>query len=253
MRCAMRGKTNPFSIPMTPEQTPSTQPASAIPDKLERGRFRVVAATIALNIAVVGLLTMVTWSDWRTGLALNFIDNLILGGFAWRRHDRLLLKFMGYGLVVGIVELIADAWLVDFTGTLDYSIGGGPMLWRSPLWMPFAWQMVTVQFAVIGLRLMRWRIGAGLLLTGLLGAINIPYYEEMARLIQWWRYSNCRMISGTPYYIIFGEFGIAMSLAWCARNIAGRRPSSIMALGAAAGLSILVFYVVAFLVTDRIW
>jgi hypothetical protein len=22
----------------------------------------------------------------------------------------------------------------DYTGTLDYSIGGGPMIWRSPLW-----------------------------------------------------------------------------------------------------------------------
>jgi hypothetical protein len=29
---------------------------------------------------------------------------------------------------VGFKELAADAWLVDYTKTLDYSIGGGPMI-----------------------------------------------------------------------------------------------------------------------------
>jgi len=34
----------------------------------------------------------------------------------------------------------------------------------------------------------------GLLMIGLLDAINIPFYEEMARRIHWWQYTSCRMI-----------------------------------------------------------
>ena len=41
----------------------------------------------------------------------------------------------------------------DYTRTLDYSIGGGPMIWRSPLWMLLAWEVVAVQFGYIGLGL----------------------------------------------------------------------------------------------------
>jgi hypothetical protein len=55
----------------------------------------------------------------------------------------LLARFLLFGVVVGLTELAADAWLVDYTRTLDYSIGGGPMIWRSPLWMPLAWEVVA--------------------------------------------------------------------------------------------------------------
>ena len=70
-----------------------------------------------------------------------------------------------------------------------------------------------MQFGYIGLRLWE-RLGkVGLLMIGLLGAINIPFYEEMARRIHWWQYKDCRMISFTPWYIILGEFGIAFAFA----------------------------------------
>ena len=106
----------------------------------------------------------------------------------------MLARFLLFGVVVGLTELAADAWLVDYTRTLDYSIGGGPMIWRSPLWMPLAWEVVAVQFGYIGLRLWERFGKTGLLMIGLLGAINIPFYEEMARRIHWWQYSGCRMI-----------------------------------------------------------
>ena len=122
-------------------------------DPLARSRLWVVLATVALNIIAVSLLTRAPWSDWRTGLALNFFDNWLLIRFAVLRGDKLLGRFILFGLVVGLAELPADAWLVDYTRTLDYSIGGGPMLWRSPLWMPLAWEIVAVQFGYLGLRL----------------------------------------------------------------------------------------------------
>lgn len=224
--------------------------AGSFVDPLERGRLRIVLATIGINIVAVALLTRVPWSDWRTGLALNLVDNALLLGFVISKRDALLARFMVFGLIVGLVELAADAWLVDHTRTLDYSVGGGPMLWRSPLWMPLAWQVVAVQFGYVGLRLYE-RFGArGLLLNGLLGAINIPYYEEMARLIHWWKYTGCRMISGTPYYIIVGEFGIAIALGWLAKYLRRGGWGTALIAGAIGGAAIYVCYVVAFAITD---
>ena len=164
----------------------------------------------------------------------------------------MLARFLLFGVVVGLTELAADAWLVDYSRTLDYSVGGGSMIWRSPLWMPLAWEVVAVQFGYIGLRLWERFGRTGLLMIGLLGAMNIPFYEEMARRIQWWQYSGCRMISYTPWYIIVGEFGIALVFALLARTL--RRDSWRVAIvaGAAAGVSIFVCYAAAFLITDRL-
>jgi hypothetical protein len=89
-------------------------------------------------------------------------------------------------------------------------------------------------------------------MIALLGAINIPFYEEMARRIHWWQYGGCRMISFTPWYIILGEFGIALLLALFARTL--RRGSWRVAVvaGLIGGISIFACYAAAFLITDRL-
>ena len=66
----------------------------------------------------------------------------------------------------------------DYTRMLDYSIGGGPMIWRSPLWMLLAWEVVVVQFGYIGLGLWERFGKTDLLMIGLLGAIDISFYER---------------------------------------------------------------------------
>jgi hypothetical protein len=96
---------------MSPTNTPD--PA------LERGRLCVVIATVVINVVAVSRLTFAPWSDWRTGAALNVVDNLLLIGFALVRRDALLARFLLFGVVVGVTELAADAWLVDYTRTLD--------------------------------------------------------------------------------------------------------------------------------------
>jgi len=89
-------------------------------------------------------------------------------------------------------------------------------------------------------------------MIGLLGAINIPFYEEMARRIHWWQYSGCRMISFTPWYIVLGEFGIALVLALLA-GIVRRGPlRQAVIAGIGGGFSIFVCYVLAFWITDRL-
>lgn len=205
---------------------------------------------MVLNIVAVWFLQFVPWSDWRTGLALNLVDTAILLWFVAHYRDLLLARFMVFGLAVGFTELAADAWLVDYTKTLDYSVGGGPMLWRSPLWMPFAWEIVAVQFGYVGLWLWNRFGGWGLVGIGLLGAINIPYYEEMARHINWWQYGNCRMLFHTPYYIILGEFGIAILLAILTKRVSQGNLATVFVAGAAGGLGIFICYALAYTLTD---
>jgi hypothetical protein len=219
-------------------------------DPLDRARLRVVLATVFINVFAVALLVFAPWSNWRTALALNVLDNLILLGFVFLRHDQLIARLMIFGLAVGFAELPADAWLVQHTRTLDYSIGGGPMLWCSPIWMPFAWQIVAMQFGYLGLRLRERFGGPGLFMIGGLGALNIPYYEEMARRIHWWTYSGCRMISFTPYYIVLGEFGIAIALALLATQLRRGSWKKAVFAGLVGGLAIFICYALAYLVTD---
>ena len=223
---------------------------------IERDRLRIILATIVINIICVGLLALVPWSNWRTGAGLNLIDNALLIAFIIIRRDRFLANLMLFGLAVGFVELASDAWLVEVLKTLDYSngvdrAGFNPMIWRSPIWMPFAWQIVAVQFGYLGLRLyerFRWR---GLLLVGLLGAINIPYYEEMALRINWWRYTNCAMLLHTPYAIIVGEFLIAIYFGYAARWTRAGRFARSIAAGATAGAAIFIAYALPYWLIRR--
>ena len=227
------------------------KPIASLPiDSLELRRLRVVLATIVINVVAVALLTLAPWSDWKTGLALNLFDNALLLGFAVLYHDALLMRLMIFGLVTGFAELAADAWLVDYTRTLDYSAGGGLMLWRSPIWMPLAWEIVAVQFGCLGLWLRDRFGGAGLAAIGVLGAINIPYYEEMAHRIHWWQYSGCRMISNTPYYIILGEFGIAIAFTLLAKPLRHGDTAKTWRLGVAGGAAIFICYALAYGITD---
>jgi hypothetical protein len=73
---------------------------------LERGRLRVVLATVLINVVAVSLLTLAPWSDWRTGAALNIVDNCLLVGFTLVRRDALLGRFLLFGIVVGFASFL---------------------------------------------------------------------------------------------------------------------------------------------------
>jgi hypothetical protein len=49
-------------------------------DGVDLRRLLIVGATIGINIGAVALLTFAPWSDWKAGLALNLVDNLLLLG-----------------------------------------------------------------------------------------------------------------------------------------------------------------------------
>jgi len=188
----------------------------------ERARLRTVLATAALSILTVLVLRDRPWSDGRTALALNGVSiALFLAHVAYYR-DAVLARLLLFGLGLGVVELAADALCIRYTRTLDYSVAHSPLLGLSPFWMPTAWMVVSAQIGFLGRGLMR-RFGtiSGVALTALLGAVNIPFYEEMAYHAHWWRYGNCRMLGHTPLYIIVAELLIGLTLgplaAWAMR------------------------------------
>jgi hypothetical protein len=94
------------------------------------------------------------------------------------------------------------------------------MIWRSPLWMPLAWEIVAVQFGYIGLRLWERFDKTGLLMIGLLGAIN----EEMARRLHCVEIQpRKRSVNDFIYAVVHHSRGI-----WhCSRvRIAGANPAA---------------------------
>jgi hypothetical protein len=60
------------------------------------------------------------------------------------------------------------------------------------------------------------------------------------------------MISCTPWYIILGEFGIAVVFALLARTLRRGSWRGAFVAGLAGGASIFVCYAAAFLITDRL-
>ena len=89
-----------------------------------------------------------------------------------------------------------------------------------------------------------------MLLTGLLGAINIPFYEEMALRTRWWSYSGSKMLAHTPYYIIVGEFVICAAIGLLAVGLRRGGYLRAMTLGVGGGAVIFVSYAAAYLLID---
>ncbi|MGI4791380.1 MAG: DUF6989 domain-containing protein [Janthinobacterium lividum] len=190
---------------------------------LEDARLRTILGTIALSVMTVIFLRDRPWSDGRTALLLNSIS---IGVFLWHiayYKDRVMARLLLFGFTLGVAELAADALCVRFTHTLDYSVAHSLMLGLSPFWMPTAWMVVAAQIGYLGSRLIaKVGTGKGMALTALLGAVNIPFYEEMAYHAHWWRYQNCRKIGHTPVYIIVAELVIGLTLGPLAAHAMSR-------------------------------
>jgi hypothetical protein len=197
------------------------------PDKRENARLRTVILTVITSVVAVVYLMGKPWSDGRTAALLCAVNTATFLIHILYYKDAAIARLLLFGACLGLVELVADALCVHFTGTLDYSIAKSFMIWKSPWWMPWAWMIVGAQIGYLGTRFIeRVGIGRGAVLSALIGAINIPFYEEMARYANWWEYQFCRMLpfTHTPLYIVVAELLIGFSLAPLAR-IALRKPS----------------------------
>ena len=177
-------------------------------------------------------------SDGRSAVVLNLLMFISCVFYILKTSDKALACLLFSATVFGAVELLADFLCVRSTRTLDYSVAHSAMVLESPWWMPLSWAIVAVQVGVLGdAALRRFGLLRGVLLTGVLGASLIPFYEEMAWGAHWWRYKNCLMLGHTPVYIIVAEFVIGAGLAlWGHLTLEARSLKAAALLGAVAGL-----------------
>lgn len=169
----------------------------------------------SVALSVVWVVAMANWpaSNGRTAAFLSVLQVMMYLAYVAVTRDAAMGRLVLFGAVFGVVELVADALCVHYTGTLDYTPSQSVMVWASPWWMPLAWMIVAIQIGYLGaLTMARFGYWSGAFLTALLGAVNIPFYEEMAYHAHWWQYVNCKLLWHTPYYIIVAELLIGLAL-----------------------------------------
>jgi hypothetical protein len=181
----------------------------------------------ALDVAFLALLgLMIAGHVAAALLARGWITAALIDGGAlvylcallarsgWRP---LVGRLMLLGLIAGVFELFTDAAGHQFARSLYYP-QGQPLLWDSPFYMPLSWMIVLTQLGYLAWRLagllpdgrLPWR---AILLTGLAGALNVPFYEEAAWYAGWWRYAPTVLHLGhTPAYVLLFEGLIAAAL-----------------------------------------
>jgi hypothetical protein len=201
-------------------------------------RFRFVVFTMVLlvvlnTLAAVTPLRVLGWRAVTFNSALILLLDVL---FAWRHRDREIAGWLLFGIIAGVIELGTDWWLVAKTHTLTYP-SGEPMLWASPAYMPFAWAMILTQVGVVGAWLARRHgLAVATIATALIGGVNIPLYEHLAKGANWWAYHDTPMLFDAPYYVIAAEFLLALPLPWMARRVVTGSVGPAIVLGVVEGL-----------------
>ncbi len=209
-----------------------------------------------LAIAIVILLDFVlAYTDSTTkwlyvGLIELFLSLLLCALLIGLRTMRPLLgRLMLAGLIAGICELFTDASGQQVVHSLIYP-PGEVTIWASPVYMPLTWMVTLTYIGYLGWRLrglLGWRRAT--LLCGLLGAIVIPVYEEMAYYGGWWRYEPVHLMLGhTPVYVLLFEGLVVAALPLLSYHIERRPWLEVAALGVIVGGWIAVAALIAWLI-----
>lgn len=197
------------SLPATPQQPLGPRRFTT----LDGAMLAILALQIACHI--VAALWPVGWISAAATVALTVLALLWLARRpAWRP---LLIRLLGFGLVAGVCELFTDFSGETVAHSLSYPLDE-PMLWASPIYMPFSWMVVLTLIGYLAWRLTTLApllpLWLAMALTGLWAALNIPFYEEMAYRAGWWRYAAAPGLGHTPYYVMLfeGLIGAALPL-----------------------------------------
>jgi hypothetical protein len=191
---------------------------TAKPDNITARRFTPLDAAMLGSLALMVALHLIAaalGAGWLTAAGTVALTAAALLAIAARRAWRpLITRLLLLGLVAGVLELFTDFSGQVVARSLIYP-PNAPMLWASPIYMPLSWMVTLTQIGYLAWRLdtlaprpPRW---AAVLLTGLWGAINIPFYEEMAYYAGWWRYATAPALGHTPYYVMLFE-GLTVAL-----------------------------------------
>lgn len=196
-----------------------------------RSRWGLVAALVALSIGLGGVCVHHDLG-WRGATFATFALLALTSIYVLVTRDRLLGALVFLGLVVGFGELPTDTFDVQGSATLVYP-AGGPHLWTSPLYMPFAWSLVIVVMGFFAWWLTnRWGLLRATAVLAVVGGVYIPGFEIMAKYAGFWTYRNSPMVlDAAPYYVIAAEAAICASLPWITRGIESRSWPVIFALG----------------------
>lgn len=216
----------------------------------EESKFFDRDTKVIITIMAFGILMLVADSLWFKGWVSaaywGFGLSAIYGFYAFFKGSPALQKMWVFALIAGFTELLADHYLVSFTGTLVYPTNE-PMLWTSPLYMPFSWLAVLFQIGYIG-----WKISfkfgkvkAAIILL-VLGSLIIPLYEHWAINADWWYYRDAPMIWDVPYYISLAEGLLMLSIPFLLRMVTAKQWKSVIILGIVQGLIMLIASFIAF-------
>jgi hypothetical protein len=221
--------------------------AEAVREQDELGRRLLVVNALGMAIALAGLALPL---GWRSAMFICLMGLFVFTAFLVRRDfPRWSTNLYIFGQAVGWTELLADAWLVRCTETLIYP-AGGPFVWVSPLYMPFAWGGLLTSTMLLGVVVHRRAslLVASSIVAGLTG-LYIPLYEWIAHASGWWWYQDTPMLLGVvPIFIVIGEMIVGVPLVWIGTRLEHVGAGKAALFGVAVGLLIFAAYALAYAV-----
>jgi hypothetical protein len=210
-----------------------------------------MAIVILLDFVLTYIDSVTKW--WYVGFIDLFLSALLLILVISRRMVRPLLgRLMMAGLVAGICELFTDASGQHIVHSLIYP-ARELTIWTSPIYMPLSWLVTLTYLGYISWRLralLGWRIA--ILLCGLLGAIDIPFFEEISYYGGWWRYVPTHLMLGhTPAYVALFEGLVVAALPLLFDRLERRSWIETVVLGVVIGIWMAISALTAWLLLGR--
>jgi hypothetical protein len=243
----------PTTSPARPELTTHNEPRRGFAARLT-GLDRAMLAfyvTLALCEAAMAVLR----AGWPSAAALDAASLLVLLAFcrvrAWRG---ILSRLLVLGVIAGVFELFTDASGERVVHSLLYPTNE-PTIWASPIYMPIAWTIVLTELGYLA-----WRAPSlfpalstrGVVaLCAVVGAVTVPYYEEMAYYAGWWRYAGAPHLGHTPLYVIAFEGLVAAILPFVTARLTRFTFQHAVMMGAVVGVWMPFVALVSWLLLGR--
>jgi hypothetical protein len=240
-----------FMKQFSPPASANNRAEQYLAEKASTRRLTWLDLVIAGGILSDLVLSLVdaTTKWWYIGLVEVFLSLYLLSWLLARGIRPLLGRLLLAGFIAGVCELFTDASGQYVAHSLIYP-AGALTLWTSPLYMPLSWMVVLTHLGYLAWRLrmlMGWRKAS--LLSAILGAIQIPIYEEMAYYGGWWRYKPVHLMLGhTPIYVLLFEGLIVAALPLLYDRIERRAWRQVALIGVIVGVWMAVAALVAWLV-----
>jgi hypothetical protein len=195
----------------------------------------VIGGGILLDL-VLSLIDVTTkW--WYVGAIEVFLSLYLLIWLLARGIRPLLGRLLLASFIAGFCELFTDASGQYVAHSLIYPVGA-LTFWTSPLYMPLSWMVILTYIGYIAWRLrvlLGWRKAS--LLSAIVGAIQIPIYEEMAYYGGWWRYRPVHLMIGhTPVYVLLFEGLVVAALPLLYDRIERRSWQQVALIGVILGV-----------------